>query len=520
MRLSAGLGSLARYLGRPRGPGRLGVDVGSALDLVGGVLTYVGAAFLLPAAVAVGYGEPWWPFLAAGGITAGVGWTLDRLVTGTREQVGPREGFLVVARIWLLVPAFGALPYLLAGVEQLSNPVNAYFEAVSGFTATGATVLTDIEALDRSVLVWRQLTHWLGGMGIIILAVAVLPRLRIGGRQLLASELAGPTELEQLTATIRDTARRLWVLYVALTLVCILVLAVLGWTGVDPEMDLFQAVAHAFSVLALGGFSTQNDSVAAFAPATQWVLVVFMVLAGVNFLRLYRVFVQRHLRVAARDEELRLYGAFLLAASLLLFVELLGDGVAAGEGVVRDAVFQAVSIMTTTGFATTDYTGWTALAILTLLLLMFVGASAGSTGGSLKVVRHLLMIKLIRRELRQAVHREAVLPVRLSGAVVDERALRSAFAFVVLYLGIFALGTLGLLIDARRGEVEVATFEAIGAAAACLGNVGPAFGFAGPFGSYEPFGDLSTGILSALMWLGRLEIVPVAVLLMRSYWRA
>jgi trk system potassium uptake protein TrkH len=496
------------------------VDVGSALDLVGGVLTYVGAAFLLPAAVALGYGEPWWPFLVAGAVTAVVGWTLDRLVTGTREQVGPREGFLVVALVWLLVPAFGALPYLLGGVEQLSSPVNAYFESVSGFTATGATVLTDIEALDRSMLVWRQLTHWLGGMGIIVLAVAVLPRLRVGGRQLLSSELAGPTELERLTATIRDTARRLWVLYVGLTAVCILGLAVLGWTGIDPEMDLFEAVAHAFSVLALGGFSTQNESVAAFVPATQWILVVFMVLAGVNFLRLYRILIQRHARVVTRDEELRLYGAFLAAASLLLFLELLADGVAVGEDAARDAIFQAVSIMTTTGFATADYTGWTALATLTLLLLMFVGASAGSTGGSLKVVRHLLMVKLIRRELRQMVHREAVIPVRLSGAVVDERALRSAIAFVVLYLGIFALGTLGLLIDARRGEVEVATFEAIGAAAACLGNVGPAFGFAGPFGSYEPFGDLSTGILSALMWLGRLEIVPVMVLLMRSYWRA
>jgi trk system potassium uptake protein len=514
------LRSLVRRLPRPRGPARLGVDVWGAVDLVGGLLTYVGAAFLVPALAAIGYGEPWWPFATAGAITAGVGWSLDRLVPGTRERIGPREGFLVVSLVWLLVPAFGALPYLLGGVEQLENPVDAYFEAVSGFTATGGTVLTDIEALDRSMLVWRQLTHWLGGMGIIILAVAVLPRLRVGGRQLLSSELAGPTELERLTATIRDTARRLWVLYVGLTAACVLGLAVLGWTGIDPEMDLFQAVAHALSVIALGGFSTENASVAAFAPATQWVLAAFMVLAGINFLRLYRILVQRHVRVVARDEEVRLYGAFLLGASLILLLELLADGVAAGEGAVRDAVFQAASIMTTTGFATTDYTQWTALATLVLLLLMFVGASAGSTGGSLKVVRHLLMVKLIRRELRQVVHREAVIPVRLSGAVVDERALRSAFAFVVLYLGIFALGTLGLLIDARRGEVEVATFEAIGAAAACLGNVGPAFGFAGPFGSYEPFGDLSTAILSVLMWLGRLEIVPVVVLLMRSYWRA
>jgi trk system potassium uptake protein TrkH len=499
---------------------RLGVDVGSALDLVGSVLTYVGAAFLAPAVVAVALGESWWPFVAGGAITAGVGLALDRTVRGEREQVGPREGFLVVALIWALVPAFGCLPFVFSGEEQLSSPVDAFFEAMSGFTATGATVLNDVEALPTSLLLWRQLSHWLGGMGIVILAVAVLPRLRVGGRQLLQSELAGPTELERLTATIRDTARRLWVLYVALTVVTILGLALLGWTGVDPAMSLWQAIAHAFSVVALGGFSTLNDSAAAFAPATQWFLVVVMLLAGINFLRLYRVFVQRHVRVVARDEELRLYVVLLAAGSLLLFVEVVAGGILSGEEAVRGAVFQAVSIMTTTGFGTENTAEWSALAILTILALMFVGASAGSTGGSIKVVRHLLLMKLVRRELRQAVHREAVIPVRLSGSVVDERALRSVFAFVVLYLAVFALGAVGLVIDARRVDQPLAAMEAIGAAAACLGNVGPSFGFAGPFGSYEPFSDLSTAILTVLMWLGRLEIVPVAVLLMRSYWRA
>jgi trk system potassium uptake protein TrkH len=500
--------------------GRLGVDVASALDLVGGVLTWVGVAFVVPAGVAVGYREPFWPFLAAGALTACVGLALDRLTAaGKREQVGPREGFLVVALTWLLVPAFGCLPFLLAGVDQLSNPINAYFEAVSGFTATGATVLVDIEALDRSMLFWRQFSHWLGGMGIIVLAVAVLPRLRVGGRQLLQSELAGPTELERLTSTIRETARRLWVLYVGLTAVAVLVLAGLGWTGVDEAMTPFEAFAHAFSALALGGFSTQNESVAAFGVAVQWTLVALMLLAGINFLRLYRILVQRHPGAVARDEELRLYLVLLAAGSALIAIELLAGGFVEGEGALRSAIFQAVSIMTTTGFATDDYTQWGALATLTLLALMFVGASAGSTGGSIKVVRHLLVAKAVRRELHQTVHREAVVPIRLSGGIVDERALRSASTFIVLYVGVFALGAIGLVVDAWRVDADVAAFEAIGAAAACLGNVGPAFGFAGPFGSYEPFSDLSTGILAVLMWLGRLEIIPVAVLLMRSYWR-
>ena len=500
---------------------RLGIDVGSAFDLVGGVLKWVGATFVVPAAVAIGYGEPAWPFLVAGAITAGAGLALDQ-ITGPKSgaAVGPRESFLVVALIWLLVPVFGALPFLLGDVPQLSSPVDAYFEAVSGFTATGATVLIDVEALGRAMLFWRQFTHWLGGMGIIILAVAILPRLRIGGRRLLESELAGPTEIERFNETIRETARRLWVLYAGLTVVAILALALLGWTGLDPAMTLFDAVCQALSVIALGGFSSRNVSTAAFSPVTQYVLLILMIVAGINFLRLYRVIVQRHVQVLARDEELRLYLAFLVLGSALLIFELLAGGFEEGETAFRLGTFQAVSIMTTTGFGSADSTAWGPLAGMTLLLLMFVGASAGSTGGSIKVIRHLLLFKLVKRELEQAVHREAVVPIRASGVVVDERALRSAVVFVLLYLLTFALGALALLIDARSGGNEVDVFEAFGASAACIGNVGAAFGFAGPFGSYERFSDLSTIILTLLMWLGRMEIIPVAVLLSRNYWRA
>jgi trk system potassium uptake protein len=499
---------------------RLGLDVGSALDLVGGVLKWVGAAFAVPAAVALGYGEPVWPFLVAGVVTAGAGLLLDQ-ITGPKSgaAVGPRESFLVVALIWLLIPVFGMLPFLLGDVPQLSNPINAYFEAVSGFTATGATVLTDVQALPRGMLFWRQFSHWLGGMGIIILAVAILPRLRIGGRRLLESELAGPTEIERFSETIRETARRLWVLYAGLTVVAIVALALMGWTGVDPAMTLFDAVCHAVSVVALGGFSSRNESTAVFAPITQYLLLVFMIVAGINFLRLYRVLVQRHVHVLRRDEELRLYLVFIVVGAALVTFELLAGGYEDGEAAFRIGTFQAVSIMTTTGFGTADSTAWGPLATMTLLLLMFVGASAGSTGGSIKVIRHLLLFKLVRRELEQAVHREVVVPVRASGVVVEERALRSTVVFVLLYLLTFVLGALALLIDARSVGTEVGVLEAFGASAACIGNVGAAFGFAGPFGSYEPFSDLSTGVLSVLMWLGRVEIIPVAVLLSRNYWR-
>jgi trk system potassium uptake protein len=470
--------------------------------------------------VAAGYGEAAWPFLVSAVVTAGCGVALDQ-ITGEKRgtAVGPRESFLVVALIWLLVPLFGGLPFVLGDVPQLSRLVDVYFESVSGFTATGATVLTDIEALDHAMLFWRQLSHWLGGMGIIVLAVAVLPRLRIGGRQLLQSELAGPTEIERFTTTIRETARRLWSLYVGLTAVAILVLAVVGWTGLDDAMTPFEAVSHAFSVIALGGFSTQNESAAAFVPLTQYLLLLFMILAGVNFLRLYRLLVQRQVAVVRTDEELRLYAAFLVLGSSLIIVELLAGDFARGEEAVRTGMFQAVAIMSTTGFGTADYTEWGALAVMTLLLLMFVGASAGSTGGSIKVVRHLLLFKLVRRELDSTIHREIVRPIRANGVAVEERSLRSMVVFVLLYLLTFALGSLALLLDARFGGSELTAFEAIGASAACIGNVGPAFGFAGPFGSYEPMSDLSTGILTLLMWLGRMEIIPVAVLLSRNYWR-
>jgi trk system potassium uptake protein TrkH len=500
---------------------RTGIDVGAALDLVGGVLKWLSLAFLLPVAVAIGYGEPFWAFLAAGAITGVTGYLMDQ-ITGEKRgaAVTPRESFLVVALIWLFVPIFGALPFILDGGPQLERPLDAYFEAVSGFTATGATIVADIEALSRSMLFWRQLSHWLGGMGIIVLAVAILPRLRIGGRQLLQSELAGPTEIERLGETIRETARRLWTLYVILTVGAILILSFVSWTNLDPELTIFDAVGQSLSVVALGGFSTRTVSIAAFAPITQYLLLIFMVIAGINFLRLYRVFVQRQPGVLRRDEELRLYLALIAVGTTLIAIEVLAGGYESGEAGIRHSLFQATAILTTTGFATADYALWGPIATVTLLLLMFSGASAGSTGGGIKIVRHLLLFKLVVRELEQTVHREAVMPIRANRRVIDEKALRSTVVFVLLYLLVFAVGALLLVADSYRATEPMSAFDAFGAAAACLGNVGPAFGFAGPYGSFEPFSDLSTWVCTVLMWLGRVEIIPVAVVLTRAYWRS
>jgi trk system potassium uptake protein TrkH len=496
----------------------IGVDIAAALNLTGALVKYLGLAPLFPAAIAVGYGESWWPFVLSAGIATGLGLALERATRG-KENVGTREGFLIVALTWLLAAGVGALPYLLAGDEQLSHPVDALFEGMSGFTTTGASVLTDVEGLSRSLAMWRQFTQWLGGMGIIVLALAVLPRLRVGGRQLFETEAPGP-EVEPLAASIRQTARRLWILYVLLTVVLALLLTLYGALGLDERMDVFRAVAHAFTTIPTAGFSTEARSLEGFTAVTQWTVILFMLLGGANFALMYSAFLLGRWRVLVRDEELRLYAALVSAATIVLATHLATERVLDDEAAFRHAAFQAVSLMTTTGYASADYTTWPVLAAVGLVGLMFIGGSAGSTAGSVKVVRHLLIGRILRRELDQTVHPEVVVPIRLNRVVVDERPVRAVIAFVLLYVGLFAVGTLSLVIDAARVELELSAFEAIAAAASALGNVGPAFGFAGPMGSYEPFSDVSKTIMIVLMWLGRLEIIPVVVLFTRRYWRA
>ena len=496
---------------------RSAVDLRGAANLIAKLMKYLSLAPLVPAVVAIGYREPSWPFLFAAAIVGGVSLGVELLTRG-EHRIGSREGFLVVSLTWLGAAALGALPYLLSGEAQLDRPIDAYFEAMSGFTTTGASVVTDLDAVPRSLLLWRQLTQWLGGIGIIVLALAVLPRLRVGGRQLLEHEMPGP-EIESLSTRIRDTARRTWFLYVALTAALILTLLAFGWTGVDDRMTVFDAFAHALATIPTGGFGVEGTSLAEFAAASQWAIALFMLLAGANFALLYRAFVRREPAALARDEEFRLYLALLTLGATIVGLEIWLEGIATGEAAVRHAVFQTVSTMTTTGFATIDFATWPTLAAMTLVGLMFVGGSAGSTSGSVKVVRHLLQGKIIGRELDQTLHPEVVAPVRLNRTVVDERTLRAVSSFVLLYVGIFIVGAALLAADAARTGVAVSTLDAVGASATTLGNVGPGFGFAGPFGSFEPFSDFSTIVMTGLMWLGRLEIIPIVVLASRHYWR-
>jgi trk system potassium uptake protein len=495
----------------------LGVDVGGALNLVGSLIKYLGAAFLFPAVLAIGYGEPVWPFLVSAAITTGFGHGLQ-LVTAGKERIGAREGYLVVSLIWLLVAVFGALPYLLAE-DQLARPVDALFESMSGFSTTGASALSDVAALSRSMSMWRQFTTWIGGVGIIVLFLAVLPRLRVGGRQaLFKTEMPGP-ELP-LATTIRESARRFLLLYVAITAIEVLVLATLGWTGADPRMTFFNATAHSFSTIATAGFSPEARSLEPFAPVTQWAVVFFMLVAGTNFALLYAGVVGRRPRVFAQDEEFRIALGLVAVSSLVVIVGLLGDDVLSGGAAVRHGVFNTVSMITTTGFASADFAQWTSLTSLVLFGVTLIGASAGSTSGSIKLVRHVVIAKMLRREIDQTLHPEVVKPLRVNGETIDERALRAIIVFVFLYLGVCVAGAVVVLLDSSLRGIEVTAFQALADAASLLGGVGPGLGFAGPMGSFEPMSDLSTLALTALMFLGRLEIVPVLVLFTASHWRA
>jgi trk system potassium uptake protein TrkH len=495
----------------------VGVDVGGALNLVGSLIKYLSPAFLIPVGVAVGYGEPAWPFLVAGVATAAFGLGLERVTEG-KERIGAREGYLVVSLLWFLVAVFGALPYVLA-VPQLARPIDALFESMSGFSTTGSSVLTDIPALSRSMLMWRQLTEWLGGIGIIVLFLAVLPRLRVGGRQaLFKAEMPGPEM--PLAMTIRQTARHFLVLYVAITVLEVAILAGIGWVGIDRRMTLFNAVAHAFSTMATGGFSPEARSVEPFAPATQWVIVVFMLAAATNFALLYAAIVGRRPALFARDEEFRIGLVVVGLASVIVVVELITADVLGGGDAVRDGVFNTVSAMTTTGFASADFNQWTSLTALVLFGLALVGASAGSTSGSIKLIRHIVIAKMLRREIDQTVHPQMVAPLRVNGEPVDERALRAIIVFVFLFLGVCAAGALAIMVDSALRGVEITAFQSLAASIATLSGFGPALGFAGPMGSFAPFSDLSTSILAALMYLGRLEIIPVLVLFTASHWRA
>jgi trk system potassium uptake protein TrkH len=518
------------------------VDWRASLALVGTVVKWLSVPLVAPLVVALYYGDGG---IAAFGATIVVAFTagvaLESL--GDPEEMRAREGFLMVAVTWLAVSIVGAVPYLLAahgvpGVlpatapgSTLANPVNAVFESMSGFTTTGATVLGSIsfETHSHSVLLWRQLTQWLGGMGIVVLAVAILPELSVGGAQLMDAEAPGPG-IQKLTPHIAETARVLWLAYAGITALEIVLLYGLHVGGFAPNMGVYNAIAHGLTTMATGGFSPEARSIEAFSAAVQWLIVPFMVAAGTNFALFWHV-IQGDTQELFEDAEFRFYVGVvgtltaLLAAILFTGPALgLGDAVApvAGnaEDALRHAAFQAASIVTTTGYASMDFNQWSQPGKMVLFVALFLGGSAGSTGGAVKMVRWLVILKSLKRELFVTVHPDAVQPLRLAGQALDERGVRGIYAFTAVYFSLFVFGTVFVAIDAGRIQETVTGFEAMSAVAATLGNVGPGFGIVGPMNSYLPFPNSSKLLMVGLMWVGRLEILPVLVLFTGSYWQS
>ncbi len=420
----------------------------------------------------------------------------------TNRTIGKREGYLIVTFTWIITSFFGALPFILSGA--IPNLSNAFFETISGFTTTGASILNDIEAVPKGILFWRSLTHWVGGMGIIVLSVAILPVLGIGGMQLFVAEMPGPTP-DKLHPRITQTAKRLWAIYVLLTAAETILLMTGG-------MDLFDGLCHAFGTMATGGFSTQNDSVASFSPYIQYIIIFFMILAGTNFTLHYFALLGRFQKVW-ENEEYRNYILLILVTTIIITISIIGLANKEIEQAFRDSLFMVVSIITTTGFVTSDYLLWPGTLWLIIFLLMFVGGSAGSTGGGMKIIRQLLLIKNSRQELKRLMHPQAVIPVKFNGKAVPRDIIFKIMAFFLIYMLIFAIGT--LIMSALGLNFE----SAAGSVAATLGNIGPGIGSVGPVENYAHIPILGKWVLSFLMLLGRLELFTVLIVFAPAFWK-
>lgn len=432
-----------------------------------------------------------------------------------KKEVQRKEGYIIVTFGWIVMSFSGMLPYLFSGA--IPSVTNAFFETISGYTTTGATILDDIEALPEGILLWRSLTHWIGGMGIIVLAIAILPLLGIGGMQLFAAEAPGPSG-DKLHPRITDTAKRLWLIYVGYTAAETLLLKVAG-------MSFFDAINHSLATLSTGGFSTKNASLAFWndQPLIQYIVIFFMFLAGTNFVLSYFAFKGKVQRVL-RDEEFKYYsifiGIFTLVVALVIYFNAnvpvseyhpMVNGVA--ESSFRHALFQVVAVITTTGFVTADFSSWTPFLTVFFFGLFFLGGSAGSTAGGIKVMRHLLIIKNGLLEFKRTLHTNAVIPVRYNNKTVREHIVYNIIAFFVLYMLSFIIGSMVL------GFLGLDFESAVGGAASSLGNVGPALGSLNPLSNFNDLPILGKWWCGFLMLLGRLELFTVLILMTPYFWK-
>lgn len=431
------------------------------------------------------------------------GITLWFITKNANKNIGKREGYIIVSFVWVIFSLFGALPFVISGA--IPSYTDAFFETMSGFTTTGASILNDIEAMPFGLLFWRSLTQWLGGMGIIVLSIAILPMFGIGGMQLFVAEVPGPTP-DKLHPRIKETAKRLWGIYMLFTIIEIILLKIGG-------MNWFDAINHSFTTMATGGYSTKQASVAHFdSPFIHYVIIVFMFIAGTNFTLSYFAL---HLKFGKvfKNEEFRYYLGFVILFTIIIAASLWFYGGYNIEQSFRDSLFQVVSIITTTGFATADYLQWMPFTIVMIFALMFFGGSAGSTGGSIKIVRITLLLKNSYQELKRIIHPNAIIPVRINGKSVPPQIISNILAFVVFYM-LISIGST-IVIASLGYDVE----SSLGAVAATLGNIGPGIGRVGPIENYAHIPDFGKWFLSFLMLIGRLELFTVIVLFSPAFWK-
>ncbi|MFC3958203.1 TrkH family potassium uptake protein [Halovivax cerinus] len=520
----------------------LRVDWRSSASQTGTVLKWLSVPLAAPLLLALLDGRAIVPFAVAIAVTLALGTGMERL--SSVRNLGHREALLVVASAWFGVALVGAIPFVLVGQSappesafagfpvavgggvsftgEFGGVVNSLFESMSGLTTTGATIMSawDFANQSRAILLWRQLLQWLGGLGILIVAIGLFANLRVGGAQLMETETQTQS-VNKLTPEIEQTARIIWGLYVGLTIVTIAVLYGLHVVGIAPEMTLFNAVAHALTSVSTAGFSPEAQSIGAFEPIVQWVLIPVMLVGATNFILLWYV-VQGDLERLLRSEEFRFYlGIVTVAASIVIGVLVVDPGhIQSVEASVRHGLFNVVSMITTTGYASYDYTTWGPGAQHVLFLSMFVGGMAGSTTCSIKTLRWLVILKGLYRNLFLSIHPTAVRPIRLGDSVVDEETIGDIFSYVMLALLIFFGLTVLVVVDASLSGRAVSEFDALGAAASIALNIGPAFGEAGPMDNYAVFPTSTRFVMVVMMWIGRIEFIPVLVLLLPAFWKS
>jgi trk system potassium uptake protein TrkH len=475
--------------------------------VLGSVLLFVAIAMVASAIVSVLYSEfetAIWISVSAA-ITAAFGYTSRRLVQRPKS-ITVKQGFATVGLAWFVFSIFGALPYLLSGA--IPNISNAIFETASGFTTTGASILSDPSVLPHGISFWRAMTQWLGGMGVIVLGVAILPLLGTGGMQLARAESPGPTP-DRLTPRFQETAKRLWLVYVVITLIEMVLL----WLG---DMTGFQAVVHSMTTMSTGGFGTEASSIALFSDYTKWVITFFMFVAGVSFALHFRAWSKP--QEYWKNSEFKLYAFILVGAIVIVAGGLFQDS--PPSDAIRNAVFNSVSLVTTTGFASTDFSLWRPALQIMVVGLMFLGGMAGSTAGGMKTFRIGVLSKAAYADLRRLVHPRGIFVTRFGSQRVTEPVIEAVQSYFLFYMFLFMTSTFLLaFIDANLAADGLDLVTAASAAAASIGNIGPGLGEVGPSGNYADFPDMAKWLLSSLMIVGRLEIFPVLVLFTKDLWR-